>query len=123
MVEFLLQNKDATYRDLIPKLIKDFKDSKNFPKSTDKIFHGYDMAALDKAWLGWVLTQPLNDPLLDLAREFGARVKPSDLAGDERRSGVYKWYVEHPDFVRESAATGAPSAAPAQTPPANKPAG
>jgi len=80
MVQFLMQSPDPARRELIPRLIKDFKDSKNFVKSTDKIFKKQDLAALDQEWIGWLLTLPLSDPLLTLAREFGDRLKPGSAA-------------------------------------------
>lgn len=98
MVHFLLQSPDARRRELIPRLLRDFKDTKNFVKSTDKVFKGLDLAALDAEWIGWLLSQPLPDPLLDAAREFGTQLLPEDLEGDVRLIGVYKWYLEHPEF-------------------------
>ncbi len=117
MVEFLLQHRDSKYRELIPKLIKDFKDSKNFRKSTAKVFKGFDLEALDREWLGWLLGQPLTDPLYDLAREFGGRLKVADLKGDERWLKVYKGYVDHPDFTLGPPPAGAPPPAPPPAPP------
>jgi len=109
MVQFLMQSPDPARRELIPRLIKDFKDSKNFVKSTDKIFKKQDLAALDQEWIGWLLTLPLSDPLLTLAREFGDRLKPEGLQGEQRLIDVYKWYLEHPDFPGGSTIT-APAA-------------
>ena len=98
MVQFLMQSPDPARRELIPRLIKDFKDTKNFRKSTDKVFKKLDLAALDQEWIGWLLTQPLDDPLLTLAREFGDRLKPEGLEGETRLIDVYKWYLEPPTY-------------------------
>ncbi|HEX5011312.1 MAG TPA: DUF1570 domain-containing protein [Planctomycetota bacterium] len=109
MVHFLLQNPDPLRRELIPRLIKDFKDTKNFHKSTDKVFKGEDYDKLDQDWIGWLLSQPIDDPLLTMAREFGDRVKPEALEGDARLIDVYKWYLEHPAYPGD-AASAAPAA-------------
>lgn len=98
MVYFLLQNPNPTRRELIPRLIKDFKDTKNFQKSTDKVFKGEDYDQLGRDWIGWLLSQPVDDPLLTMAREFGDRLKPEALEGDQRYIDVYKWYLEHPAY-------------------------
>ena len=98
MVHFLLRNDDPARRDLIPKLIRDFKDSKNFRKSTDKVFRKQDLDALDRDWIGWVITRPYADPLLDAVRAFGDRVTADDLAGEARLVKVWTWYAEHPGF-------------------------
>jgi hypothetical protein len=106
MVEFLLEHKDPAYRALIPKLIKDFKDSKNFRKSTEKVFKGFDMAALDKEWLAWLLSRPITDPFLELAREFGDRLKPEDISwADEKLTKLYKWYLDHKDYRLDTLTT------------------
>jgi hypothetical protein len=110
MVQFLLEHKDPDYRALIPKLIKDFKDTKNFVKSTDKVFKGEDYDKLDRDWIGWMLSQPADDPLLTLAREFGDRLKPEAIEGDSRLIDAYKWYLEHPDYP--SGPAGTPPAIP-----------
>jgi hypothetical protein len=98
MVHFLLKSDDERRRALIPKLLKDFKDTKNFVKSTDKVFKGLDLDELDKEWIGWLLQQPFDDPLLDAAREFGAKVLAEDLEGEARLIKAYGWYLDHPEF-------------------------
>ncbi|MBM3985805.1 MAG: DUF1570 domain-containing protein [Planctomycetes bacterium] len=98
MVHFLLKSDDARRRELIPRLLKDFKDTKNFVKSTDKVFKGLDLAELDKEWIGWLLLQPVDDPLLDAARQFGAKVPVPDLKGEARLIKAYAWYLDHPEF-------------------------
>jgi hypothetical protein len=98
MVHFLLKSDDARRRELIPRLLKDFKDTKNFVKSTDKVFKGLDLAELDKEWIGWLLLQPFDDPLLDAARELGAKVPVTDLKGEARLIKAYGWYLDHPEF-------------------------
>ena len=103
MVHFLLQNPDKDRAALIPRLIKDFKDRKDFRKSTDKVFKGQDYAKLDDDWKGWLLRQEVQDPLLTLARTFGDRLKPDDLDGEKRLIDVYKWYLAHPNFSPEKA--------------------
>ncbi len=96
MVQFLMHNETPAFRELIPKFIKDFKDSKNFQKSTTKVFKGLDMDALDKAWISWALEQKPVDPLRTLARAFGGRLKPEDFTGEKRWLTVYTWHVKHP---------------------------
>jgi len=110
MVYFLLESSDPSRKELIPKLIRDFKDTKNFRKSTDKIFKKLDLAELDREWIGWLLSQPLEDPLLTAAREFAGKLEPKDLAGEERLLKAYTWYVEHPAFPGPAAAAATPPA-------------
>jgi Protein of unknown function (DUF1570) len=119
MVHFLLENPDPKRRELIPKLIKDFKDTKNFQKSTDKVFKGEDYEQLDRDWIGWLLSQPLEDPLLTVAREFGDRLEPDAIEGEPKLIDVYKWYLEHPEYPGGVAAPPAASG-PTEMGPAKK---
>ena len=96
MVHFLMQNDDEKRRELIPKLIKDFKRSKNFRKSTDRLFKGLDQDDLDRQWIGWLLTTEARDPLKTLATEFGDRIASEDLSVENLRwTEVYEWHLEH----------------------------
>ena len=97
MVQFLLHNEDAGYRELIPRLIKDFKGSKNFVKSTEKVFKGLDLERLDRDWIGWVTSLEVDDPLRDLALEFGDRLQAEDLhTTNVNLPTSYTWHLEHP---------------------------
>lgn len=96
MVHFLLQHEDKKIRELPVKLIKSFKDTKNVHKSNKKVFKKVDLEALEREWLGWLLIQPYEDPLLDLANEFGERISVEDLDCKEGLKQVYTWYLEHP---------------------------
>jgi hypothetical protein len=110
MVHFLMHHEDPEFRGLIPRLIKDFKDTKNFEKSTDKVFRKVDMDELDRQWIAWVLVQPTDDPLRRLALEFGDRLEPAELDMPEGWRPVYLWHVEHPDEpVFEGVGAGAGS--------------
>jgi hypothetical protein len=104
MVQFLMHHQDPDFRELIPKLIKDFKDTKNFQKSTDKVFKKVDLDALDRDWIAWVLGQATQDPLRTLALEFGDRLAAGQLQMPESWRAVYTWHVAHP----EPSARGAP---------------
>ena len=79
MVHFLMHHQDEKLRKLIPKLIKDFKDTKNFRRSTDKAFKGRDLDELEREWVGWVLSTEPDDPLRELAERFGTRLLAEDL--------------------------------------------
>jgi hypothetical protein len=81
MVHFLMQHEDKRLQALIPKLIKDFKRSKNFRKSTTKVFKGHDLDELDSAWIGWALRATPEDPLRRLAEQFGQTLGMEDLEG------------------------------------------
>lgn len=97
MVQFLLHNHNPEYRELIPRLIKDFKASKNFVKSTEKVFKGLDLDRLDRDWIGWVTSLEVDDPLRDLAFEFGDRLEAEELLStDARLPGAYTWHLQHP---------------------------
>jgi hypothetical protein len=97
MVHFLMQHPDIDRRRLIPKLIVDFKDSKNFRESTDRVFEGLDMDQLHLEWLQWVMSQEPDDPLRELAREFGEQLQPADLLTDDDWRDVYAWHVRNPN--------------------------
>jgi len=98
MVHFLMTHKSPSMRAVIPRLIRDFKDSKNFRKSTDKVFRDFDIEELEREWLGWLLTQTPVDPLKDLAREFGKQIKVEDLVtGKDVIRKVYLWHLHNPD--------------------------
>jgi len=97
LVHFLMTHPSAKYRAVIPKLIRDFKDSKNFHESTAKAFRDFDLEELDREWLGWLLTLTPEDPLKDLAREYGRQIKPNELlTGDEDVRGMYQWHLLNP---------------------------
>ena len=81
MMHFLMQHDDERLQALIPKLIKDFKRSKNFRKSTAKVFKGHDLDELDSAWIGWALRSTPEDPLRRLAEQFGRTLGMEDLEG------------------------------------------
>lgn len=92
MVHFLMQNENPRYRDLIPKLIEDFKDTKNFRKSSKRAFKGLKLEQLDREWIGWLLSQQPDDPLRDLAEEFGTRIRPEDLVTSPGWQHRYAWH-------------------------------
>lgn len=99
MVHFLMQHEEQRYRELIPKLIKHFKGSKNFRKSTERIFKGLNLDELDSAWIGWALRLDPDDPLHDLAEEFGAVLPPEELVAPARWRDAYtrRWTELHGD--------------------------
>jgi hypothetical protein len=99
MVHFLLQHEDKKINQLPVKLIKSFKDTKNFRKSNDKVFKKVDLEALEREWLGWLLSLPYEDPLLDLATEFGDLLTKEDLECSSGLKRIYTWYLEHPGAV------------------------
>lgn len=83
MVHFLMHHEDPGMRELIPKYIKYFKDKKSIEKTNDKIFDEMDLDEIDRAWIGWVLRLPIDDPLATLATELGTRVRPQHLEGHD----------------------------------------
>jgi len=98
LVHFLMTHRSAKYRAVIPNLIRDFKDSKNFHESTAKAFDDFDLDELDREWLGWLLSQVPEDPLKDLAREYGRQIKPAELrTGDESVREMYEWHLRNPN--------------------------
>jgi hypothetical protein len=101
MVHFLLQHENKKWRELPVKLIKSFKDTKNFRKSNDKVFKKVDMEELEREWLGWLLSLPYEDPLLDLANEFGARITIEDLDCKDSLKSVYSWYLKNAEALFE----------------------
>ena len=95
MVHFLMQHEDRKMRELIPELIEDFKDTKNFVKSSDRAFRKLDLDEIDREWIGWLLTAEAEDPLRDLAVEFGSRLEPDDLeVPSESWRALYAWHLE-----------------------------
>ncbi|MHC4845224.1 MAG: DUF1570 domain-containing protein, partial [Planctomycetota bacterium] len=98
LVHFLMTHRSPKYRAVVPDLIRDFKDSKNFLESTTKAFRDFDLDELDREWLGWLLTQTPDDPLKDLAREYGRQIKPAHLqTGDEAVRDMYEWHLLNPN--------------------------
>lgn len=94
MVQFLMQHEGARRRALIPALIEEFKENKNFRKATEKAFKGLDLAALDDEWILWAATHPVHDPMRDLAREFGDRLPPASLLTDPGWREAYEHLLE-----------------------------
>jgi len=99
MVHFLLQHENKKWRELPVKLIKSFKDTKNFRKSNKKVFKKVDMEELEREWLAWLLSLPYEDPLMDLANEFGDRISIEDLDCKFGLKMIYVWYLTHPGAV------------------------
>ena len=83
---------------VIPRLIKDFKRSKNFRESTDKVFKGLDFDELDTQWITFVLRTEPDDPLRTLAREFGPKLPAESLVAPRNWADAYTLRVEqeHP---------------------------
>lgn len=96
-VHFLMQHDDPLLRRLIPRLLEDFRDSKDFAESTARVLRGRDLRQLELAWRAWVLDQRADDPLAALAREFGGRVRPEDLRTADLLREAYAWHLAHPD--------------------------
>ncbi len=94
MVHFLMQHEDEDYRELIPRLLKHFKDSKNFVKSTEKILGHLDLDELDEEWIIWVVTQRADDPMRDLAEEFGDVLLPEHILAPGSWIDAYRWRLE-----------------------------
>jgi hypothetical protein len=117
MVHYLMQNPDPKYRELIPELIRDFKDTKNFRKSTDKVFKGLDLKQLDRDWIGWVLSQTSVDPMRHLVREYGTKLKSKELVGEKRWLAVYDWYLKHPEVLAATKESDGPPPVPVATTP------
>jgi hypothetical protein len=97
LVQFLMQHRDPAWRSVVPRLLKDFRDSKNFPGSTRTVLEGIDMDRLHAEWLDWVLDNRPVDPLRDLAREYGDRISPDQLIADDELRRMYDWHLKHPD--------------------------
>jgi hypothetical protein len=93
MVHFLMENADRKHRELIPKLIKDFKRSKNFRKSTERVFKGHDLDELDTAWITWVLKTIPEDPLRTLAVEFSDKIGPEHLEAPQHWKDIYERHL------------------------------
>jgi len=116
MVHFLMQNEDPALRQLIPKLIADFKRSKNFREATAKAFDRRSLDSLDSEWIAWVLRQEPRDPLRELAREFGERIRAEDLVAPERWKERYTLLLEE-ERAAAAKATGKP---PERAPPGGR---
>ncbi len=109
MVYFFLHGEDERHRELIPRLLRDFRDSKNFRESTGRIFDDYDLEELEVEWALWVLKTPADDPLRRIADELGYAVGPSDLTGPD---AWLEAYARHWRRAEERASWGAVRAGP-----------
>ena len=81
LVRFLRTHEDADLRRVVPAALADFLRSKDGAAATERAFADVDLDALDDAWIRWVLRQEVHDPLRELARRFGRRLRPDDLVG------------------------------------------
>jgi hypothetical protein len=97
LVQFLMQHRDKAWREVIPKLLKEFRDTKNFPGATRTALEGLDLDRMHEEWLDWALDQKPFDPLRDLAREFGGKIEASQLVADDELRRIYAWHLRHPD--------------------------
>ncbi|MHC5212649.1 MAG: DUF1570 domain-containing protein [Planctomycetota bacterium] len=97
LVQFLMQHREGAWRGIIPRLLKEFRDTKNFPGSTRLVLEDIDLDRLHEEWLDWVLDQKPVDPLRDLAHEYGAKITPAQLVAEDELKRLYDWHLRHPD--------------------------
>jgi hypothetical protein len=97
LVQFLMQHRDEAWRSVVPRLLKEFRESKSFPGATRTVLEGLDLDRMHAEWLAWVLDQKPIDPLRDLAREYGDRIRPDQLVADGELRRRYAWHQRHPD--------------------------
>ncbi len=83
LVYFLMHHENEDYRELIPKYIKRFKDTKSIKKTNKLLFKRIDFEELDAEWRRWVAELPVQDPVMELAQEFGAIVPSTALVGHD----------------------------------------
>jgi hypothetical protein len=97
LVQFLMQHRDEAWRSVIPRLLKEFRETKNFPGATRTVLEDLDLDRMHAEWLAWVLDQKPIDPLRDLAREYGDRIRPDQIVADGELQRLYAWHQRHPD--------------------------
>ena len=100
MVHFLMQHEDEDYRELIPDLLRDFKDSKNFVQSTERVLGHLDLDELDEQWILWVITREPDDPLRTLADEFGDLLPAEGLQAPGSWVDAYAWRLARREEAR-----------------------
>jgi len=102
MVHFLMQHVSKSHREIIPRLLADLRDSKNFKASTETAFRDVDLDALDAEWASWALREPVKDPMAELAREAAGHLRASDFVADAHWIDALRWHTAHPDSFRSA---------------------
>jgi hypothetical protein len=91
LVYFLLEAGDASWRPLVPRLLAELGRTRRYEQSAATVFADVDLERLQSQWLTWAQGLRAADPLADLARDFGDKVRPEQLTGDEDLKRQYGW--------------------------------
>jgi len=91
LIEFLLASDEAGRRQLVPALLADLRRTGSFQRSAREVFADVDLERLQLDWQAWAGELECDDPLAELARSYGDRVRPDQLTGDVDIRRRYGW--------------------------------
>lgn len=91
LVYFLLEEGDANWRPLVPQLLEQLELKRSYRQVAEAVFAHVDFKRLQNEWEAWAQGLQVADPLARLARDFGDKVRPEQLVGDEDLRKQYSW--------------------------------
>ncbi|HZL98994.1 MAG TPA: hypothetical protein VFD43_01975, partial [Planctomycetota bacterium] len=91
LVHFLLASEEPRRRLLVPGLLAELRRGARLGPAAAAVFEDVDLEQLQADWQAWAASQPCDDPLADLARRYGDKVRPDQLTGDQDLERRYAW--------------------------------
>ena len=122
LIHFLLTSEDPARRDLIPRLMRELAQSGQYERSAAAAFGEVDVERLQADWQAWAVALTADDPLLDLARRYGDKVRPDQLTGDADLKRRYGWLWYRRNGPQPGSQAAPPSPQPGERPDEPQPA-
>jgi len=91
LIHFLLTSDDPQRRQLLPRLLAEIDRTDDYERSAGTVFAEVDLERLHADWQAWAASLPVDDPLHELARRYGDKVRPEQLTGDADLKRRYSW--------------------------------
>ena len=91
IVHFLLTSDEAGRRELLPRLLAEAASGASYEKARAKSVAGLDLERLQSDWQVWAGSLQGDDPLGELARRFGDKLRPEQMTGDDDLEARYRW--------------------------------
>ena len=91
LIHFLLTSDDPQRRQLLPRLLAEIGRTDDYERAAGTVFAEVDLERLHADWQAWAASLPVHDPLLELARRYGDKVRPEQLTGDADLKRRYSW--------------------------------
>jgi hypothetical protein len=95
LVHLLMTSPDDARQHVIPALLAAYRSSAEPAVAVEARLADLDVAAFDAEWRAWLASQPVEDPLAELAARFGKVLRPTDLVAPDWIRSSYSWHRRH----------------------------